>query len=556
MSEEINKQAQEAAKAEAAEEAKGARKREIIKNIAIIFLAIMLVLTFFSNTIMNYSLPQVSTELISSGTIKTQIRGQGVIETVDPYNLTVKETRTIKSVHVKEGDEVKIGDVIYELEGEESSELDSARAAVTEAEIAYQKAIVTNGLGADQVLAIQAGTEVNLTDIQKTITEYDRQIDQMQLEIEQHEANIKMLTIEKDKLDPKIDNSANVTSWQRQSAIDNATYEKEAPQLQAWIEAYESTTEHTAEEWEVYNGWKTRLNEIQNAKDNSALQYTLAQATMSQDPDIANKIKDLSAKIATETAAKELTTTAKTDTEARKKKYVDSMTSKIDAISNYSKLVAAKEKVAKLEKEALGKEITSPVDGKIVTLGKKAGEKTDPDNAVAVIRVNGKGYRMNFSVDNKQAKTVKVGDVVNVEDYGFPSDAIINLVAINPDKADPQNKKNLVFDISAADGIEVGQTLTISVGDASASYDRTIPNSALDKDKKGDFILILQEKQVPFGKRYIAKRVDVTKIYAKDDTRCAIEAEVDQWGTYVISNSTKPLSGGQQVRLATDAANN
>lgn len=33
------------------------KRREWIKNAAIVFLVIMLILTFFSNTIMNYSLP-------------------------------------------------------------------------------------------------------------------------------------------------------------------------------------------------------------------------------------------------------------------------------------------------------------------------------------------------------------------------------------------------------------------------------------------------------------------------------------------------------------------
>ena len=69
-------------------------------------------------------------------------------------------------------------------------------------------------------------------------------------------------------------------------------------------------------------------------------------------------------------------------------------------------------------------------------------------------------------------------------------------------------------------------------------------------------MLVLQEKQVPFGKRYIAKKVEVTKIYAKDDTRSAIEADIDPYGVYVITNSTKPLKGGQQVRLATDSGDN
>ena len=38
--------------------------REWVKTFAIIFLAVLLVLTFFSNTIMNMTLPEVSTEYI------------------------------------------------------------------------------------------------------------------------------------------------------------------------------------------------------------------------------------------------------------------------------------------------------------------------------------------------------------------------------------------------------------------------------------------------------------------------------------------------------------
>jgi hypothetical protein len=45
------------------------KNREWVKNAAIIFLAVLLVLTFFSNTIMNFSLPQVATKQITSGTI-------------------------------------------------------------------------------------------------------------------------------------------------------------------------------------------------------------------------------------------------------------------------------------------------------------------------------------------------------------------------------------------------------------------------------------------------------------------------------------------------------
>ena len=80
-----------------------ASKKDIVKNVAIGFLSVMLLLTFFSNTIMNYSLPQVATQQIASGPVSPQIRGNGDVTAEDPYNITVKETRKISGVAVKEG---------------------------------------------------------------------------------------------------------------------------------------------------------------------------------------------------------------------------------------------------------------------------------------------------------------------------------------------------------------------------------------------------------------------------------------------------------------------
>ena len=49
-------------------------KRAWVKNAAIIFLAVMLVLTFFSNTIMNHALPEVAAQYAQSGTITSKVR--------------------------------------------------------------------------------------------------------------------------------------------------------------------------------------------------------------------------------------------------------------------------------------------------------------------------------------------------------------------------------------------------------------------------------------------------------------------------------------------------
>ena len=87
----------------------GKKRREWVKNAAIIFLSVMLVLTFFSNTFMNYSLPEVAAQYVQSGTITAKIRGTGTVESGDPYNVKISETRTISSVLVKTGDKVEKG---------------------------------------------------------------------------------------------------------------------------------------------------------------------------------------------------------------------------------------------------------------------------------------------------------------------------------------------------------------------------------------------------------------------------------------------------------------
>ena len=102
------------------------KRREWVKTAAIVFLSVLLVLTFFSNTIMNYSLPEVATQYVQKGTITAKVRGTGNVEATDPYNVIVKETRVISAVAVKQGDAVEKDQVLYYLEDAESDELKEA----------------------------------------------------------------------------------------------------------------------------------------------------------------------------------------------------------------------------------------------------------------------------------------------------------------------------------------------------------------------------------------------------------------------------------------------
>lgn len=115
------------------------KKRELIKTIAIIFLTVLLVLTFFSQTIMNYSLPEVATQMVSSGTINAKIRGSGTVAANESYEVNIQQTREIRTVCVKVGSKVETGDLLFVLGDVESQELKSAQEALNNARIAYER---------------------------------------------------------------------------------------------------------------------------------------------------------------------------------------------------------------------------------------------------------------------------------------------------------------------------------------------------------------------------------------------------------------------------------
>ncbi len=109
------------------ENEKKKRSRSWVKDAAIIFLAVLLVLTFFSNTILNRSLPEVATVYVQEGTITNKVRGTGTISARENYDVTIEQTRQVQSVQVRVGDEVKAGDVLFTLQPGDSDELEQAQ---------------------------------------------------------------------------------------------------------------------------------------------------------------------------------------------------------------------------------------------------------------------------------------------------------------------------------------------------------------------------------------------------------------------------------------------
>ena len=128
------------------EEKSPAKRRELIKTLIIVFLALMLVLTFFSNTIMNKSLAEISSEQVAAGKLTERIRDTGTVESNQSYEVKTDANRVIEKIHVKQGQEVHKDDVLFTVNAVGSEALELAETDYDKAKLDYETALLKEPL--------------------------------------------------------------------------------------------------------------------------------------------------------------------------------------------------------------------------------------------------------------------------------------------------------------------------------------------------------------------------------------------------------------------------
>ena len=157
-------------------------RRAWIKNVMIIFLVVLLLLTFFSNTILNYTLPEVSAQYAQYGSITSSVKVNGTVKANESYNVMYEadqaeaeggtiQSRKVVSVYVKEGDTVSTDSPIIALQGGASDQLKAAQDEYDKLKRTYDLALLqdtVDGLQSSKTLndAVQA-----VEDQKKTLAE-------------------------------------------------------------------------------------------------------------------------------------------------------------------------------------------------------------------------------------------------------------------------------------------------------------------------------------------------------------------------------------------------
>jgi len=608
------------------------RRKDAIKNFAIVFLVIMLVLTFFSNTIMNYSLPQVAVQYMESGTITTTIRGTGTVESGDPYNVMVNESRTVSSITCRVGQEVRQGDLLFSLSGEDSDELVAAMDALEAAQKAYDDELLSDAVTA--AIMASASTNISIDQYRSQITTAQNAQNEAQLNVDKQQEVVNNLEYQlaatqssyspstaynnaKAKLDKAY--SDYNTALTEKNKLDEAN-SAVSDALDVWNDAIKTrddlSTEIANKEPDVnaakadydtknddpsidasvkedarvlyttlkaeYDALVTQKNEAEEAITTAQTSYNdvlAANATIlaneaSINSDYNSKktayeqakieLEQIEANQGAGTVANSDTvnslnaqlTTAKNELSRlttildEKKQAVNNLVTDISLIRTLNALsdavVEAQKKVDKLTTSTAAKDVTSPINGTILSVYIVSGKKTDPSNACVVIQPEGQSFTMSFTVTNDEAKTISIGANATVANSWWYNDVTGYVESIRPDTASPNTSKLVTLNLSGS--LTSGQSLTMTIDSRTSNYDCIVPNSAIHEDNNGKFILVVESKSSPLGNRYFAVRYDV-QVLASDDTKSAVKAGLEGF-EYVVTTSSKPISAGDQVRLS------
>jgi len=570
-------------------------RKDKIKNITIIFLLVMLILTFFSNTIMNYSLVEVSTQQVTSGQITSKVRGSGSVEASESYSVTIEETRKIATVNVKKDAEVATGDLLFTLEDTDSDELDAAKKSLNEAQAAYESAVLTAGITVAERQSIEAGKGSCLTQKQNEIAAANQRVKDAQAAVDAAQASVDKIKAqidavsnstadttaeEKAVLDAEKKNSEaqdSLTSAESaytpvKSAYDTAlseyndaviafnaakaTYEKDTSDLnnKKAMDAAEIAMKSANEKLKnckgnldkvqgPYDSAKSAATDSKNALSNANYNLSVKKLTGTNTAEANN----LQAQLNTATAALTDANSALTSATNDQKKVTDKISGEVTIASAYKTMTDLQEEVAKLQAKSIGTEITSPISGTVTDIAVTAGTTVNANDVMMTIQPENKAYVLQFSVTENQAKKVRVGDTAEILNNWYGNDVSAVVSAI---RKDPQNRSNSIIICEMKGDVSVGDSYTLSIGEQSSNYDTIVPTSAIREDSNGKFILIIESKSTPLGNRYYARRVDVDVI-TSDDTKSAVTGALEGY-EYVITTTTKPIKENEQVRLASE----
>lgn len=453
------------------------------------FFAVLLVITLIARGTAGATMPVVTLQAPSSGTVSRNVMMNGTISYAGGTPFTLPSGLLVTSVPVQVGQTVKAGDTLATFDEEELKRAVASKQAELQ-QVEVQAAQQAEGDSADPYSAqlAQEQLERAYAETQKTYEEGMESVERMRLK--RNEAAQDLENARNAPLDDTLPKSE--AEAQKQANIDAATADLEAAEealYQAEKAAEDANDAALSAAQSVEDSRNTALHALEKEEESVADQNELNRA--------AAAVSD----------------------------------------ANATELQAELDVLQALLKE--GARYTAPQNGTVIQLNLKVGENSPKVGGLIADEVA--DYTLSIPLDKDQAQQITVGTVLHVNQSKVSGDAAVqNLSETNAEGT-------VTATATLPQGCWNAGACNVSATSQSSRQDFVLPSTAIRQDGDGFFVLAAEEQNTILGLQNVLVRLPVT-VLEEGDTTTAVSGALD-YDTQVVVFSDKSVQAGDKVRI-------
>ncbi len=517
------------------------------------FFLLMLALTLFSRGMAGAALTTVTTQTPSAATVAETLTLTGTVESQSVEVLTLPDGLTVQAVLVTEGQTVKEGDGLVQVDTDTvdqaltqaQGELDKLNlqmaayqeeqeaddSAVTSAQTAYDRAkedanseAAAQSTQVSRAKATVSAAKSDLSDAKWSLKSLKSQRSDLKTTISEEKTELSEL---KNQLAEAEATGADDTS----AAGKNSDVTQE---LQTQIEALEA---QIAADEASLSSYDDQITAAQEAVESTQQTLDSAEDAL-EDANTAASDSKRSSQRSLEDAETALSAAQDDLTDAQADADTQNQQNQAEALILSVTIAQQEEQVATLSAlQKNGGVLTAPCDGKIVSLTGAAGDSSE----LVEIQITAQSDSYVLILTGSELEQVPDGAALQVAQGD--TEGTVTLAALTQGSATGTLTATAYLTGNWEDG-----SATVSVTLSSERYDLTIPIGAYHEDNAGGFVFVVEEVESVLGLRYQIRRESVT-LLASNGELAAVDGILSS-GSQVVVSASRSVEDGEYVRVA------
>lgn len=520
----------------------------------VIFLVFMWICTIISKSIYVSRLPEVKTETPSKRYIEHKVEADGIVTAGASQAINILSGLRVSQIYVQEGDYVEKGDVLFQIDLNDLSELISDKEAelmTTQYKLADLQFNQVLDSQKKEIALLWAKEDYADTD-EKTAASVTRAEETLQKA--EQELNSHLKTTIPHTSDSERQNAWNSYNNWKQSYYDTQDQktekERELTELNAQLEDSDNLSE------EEIKAIKENISSLEEEVVSINDELTQLERNTIDKPDYTSEESEYSAwqekksslEDAVHTAKQGLADAQSDRTDALREKLRATATAEVLSPADSTESIYALE-ISDLEKQlselyqvqnAKG-EVKTNTSGYIMTVQVNVGNRTD-DNAAILLADTQKAYQFKASITKEQGEYLHLDDSVELKINGEATmEASVDYLTEN-------NSGGYDVICKLPDGIgKPGINGSLCKTEQGELHSVTVPAEAIYEESKNYYVYVLKERTGILGKEYYVEKIKVT-IADKNDKYAAIEEGSIHADMKIVISTTKEIGQGKNVK--------